>query len=141
RYSVARDSAHSATARAPRISVRRGHPRSRGEHDRRHLLQMTAAAQGGRAPFDVRSVGGSNDSMTVELFTMSIGETAIVEMLSQRAEAAGWDGITFVDSQNLVGDPFVAIALGAKVTDRLQFMTGVTNPANRHPAALATVAA
>ena len=58
-----------------------------------------------------------------------------------RAEAAGWDGITFTDSQNLVGDPFVAIALGAKVTERLQFMTGVTNPATRHPAALATVAA
>ena len=26
---------------------------------------------------------------------------------------AGWDGITFTDSQNLVGDPFVAVALAA----------------------------
>ncbi len=79
--------------------------------------------------------------MTVELFTMSIPETGLAEVLSERAEAAGWDGITFTDSQNLVGDPFVAIALGAKATERLQFMTGVTNPATRHPAALATVAA
>ncbi len=79
--------------------------------------------------------------MSVELFTMSIGEAGLAEVLSERAEAAGWDGITFVDSQNLVGDPFVAIALGAKVTERLQFMTGVTNAATRHPAALATVAA
>src|SRR6476469_9284260 len=79
--------------------------------------------------------------MTVELFTMSIPETGLAEVLSERAEAAGWDGITFTDSQNLVGDPFVAMALGARATERLQFMTGVTNPATRHPAALATVAA
>src|SRR4051812_48227885 len=76
-----------------------------------------------------------------ELYTMSIPETGLAEMLSRRAEEAGWDGITFTDSQNLVGDPFIAMALGAKVTERLQFMTGVTNPATRHPAALATVAA
>ncbi len=79
--------------------------------------------------------------MPVELFTMSIGEAGLAEVLSERAEAAGWDGITFVDSQNLVGDPFIAMALGAKATERLQFMTGVTNAATRHPAALATVAA
>ncbi len=72
---------------------------------------------------------------------MSIPETGLAEMLARRAEDAGWDGITFTDSQNLVGDPFVAIALGARATERLQFMTGVTNPATRHPAALATVAA
>ena len=34
-----------------------------------------------------------------------------------------------------------AMALGARVTDRLRFMTGVTNPATRHPAALATAIA
>lgn len=79
--------------------------------------------------------------MTLELFTMSIPEAGLAELLSERAEAAGWDGITFTDSQNLVGDPFIAIALGARATDRLQFMTGVTNAATRHPAALATVAA
>src|SRR5712691_8086308 len=33
------------------------------------------------------------------------------------------------------------MALGAKVTEHLQFMTGVTNPATRHPAALATAIA
>jgi 5,10-methylenetetrahydromethanopterin reductase len=49
--------------------------------------------------------------------------------------------LAYTDSQNLIGDPFVAIALGAQVTERLRFMTGVTNPATRHPAALATVAA
>ena len=79
--------------------------------------------------------------MTLELFTMSIPEPSLVELFSTRAEAEGWDGITFTDSQNLVGDPFIGIAIGARVTERLQFMTGVSNPATRHPAALATVAA
>jgi 5,10-methylenetetrahydromethanopterin reductase len=60
---------------------------------------------------------------------------------AQRAEALGWDGITFTDSQNLVGDPFVAVALAATATDRLRFATGVTNAYTRHPAALANVAA
>ena len=59
----------------------------------------------------------------------------------KRAEALGWDGITFTDSQNLVGDPFVAVALAADATERLRFATGVTNAYTRHPAALANVAA
>jgi 5,10-methylenetetrahydromethanopterin reductase len=49
--------------------------------------------------------------------------------------------VSLTDSQNLVGDPFIAMALGARVTERLQFMTGVTNPATRHPAVLATAIA
>ena len=72
---------------------------------------------------------------------MSIPETGHAERLARRAEDGGWDGLSLTDSQNLVGDPFVAMALGAKVTEHLQFMTGVTNPATRHPAALATAIA
>ena len=77
----------------------------------------------------------------VELWTVRIPETGTVEGVAARAEEAGWDGVAFTDSQNLIGDPFVAAALGAKVTDRLRFATGVTNVATRDPAALATVAA
>jgi 5,10-methylenetetrahydromethanopterin reductase len=40
-----------------------------------------------------------------------------------------------------VGDPFVGIALAARATSRLRFMTGVTNAATREPAVLATLAA
>ena len=79
--------------------------------------------------------------MALECFTMSIPEVSLVEMLVTRADEAGWDGITFTDSQNLVGDPFIAMAIGARVSERLQFMTGVSNPATRHPAALATAVA
>src|SRR4051795_11350768 len=77
----------------------------------------------------------------MELWTMRIPETGTAVIQAERAEAAGWDGITFTDSQNLVGDPFVAIALAAGATERLKFATGVTNAYTRHPAALANVSA
>lgn len=77
----------------------------------------------------------------MELWSMRTPEVGTVERQAARAEAAGWDGITFTDSQNLVGDPFVAVALAARATERLRFATGVSNVATRLPAALATVAA
>src|SRR5258708_38007915 len=76
-----------------------------------------------------------------ELWAMRIPEIGTVTAQAERAERLGWDGITFTDSQNLVGDPFVAVALAASVTERLRFATGVTNAFTRHPAALANVAA
>jgi 5,10-methylenetetrahydromethanopterin reductase len=77
----------------------------------------------------------------VELFTVRVPEVGLAEAFAQRAEASGWDGIGLTDSQNLVGDPFIAMTLGARATERLRFMTSVTNPATRHPAALATAIA
>jgi 5,10-methylenetetrahydromethanopterin reductase len=77
----------------------------------------------------------------MELWATRIPETGTVIGQAERAERAGWDGITFTDSQNLVGDPFVAVALAAGATERLRFATGVTNAHTRHPAALANVAA
>jgi 5,10-methylenetetrahydromethanopterin reductase len=77
----------------------------------------------------------------MELWTMRIPEIGTVTAQAERAERLGWDGITFTDSQNLVGDPFVAVALAATVTQRLRFATGVTNAFTRHPAALANIAA
>jgi 5,10-methylenetetrahydromethanopterin reductase len=71
---------------------------------------------------------------------MRIPEIGTVVAQAQRAESLGWDGITFTDSQNLVGDPFVGVALAAAATEQLQFATGVTNAFTRHPAALANVA-
>jgi 5,10-methylenetetrahydromethanopterin reductase len=72
---------------------------------------------------------------------MRVPEPGTVVAQAQAAERAGWDGVTFTDSQNLCGDPFVAIALAAQETETLRFATGVTNAYTRHPAALAAVAA
>jgi 5,10-methylenetetrahydromethanopterin reductase len=76
----------------------------------------------------------------MELWTMGIGEIGTAVYQAERAERDGWDGLTFVDSQNLVGDPFIAVTQAAAATDRIKFATGVTNAFTRHPAALANVA-
>src|ERR1700681_2881506 len=76
----------------------------------------------------------------MELWAMRIPEIGTVTAQAERAERLGWDGITFTDSQNLTGDPFIAVALAAAAVDRLRFATGVTNAYTRHTGALASVA-
>ncbi len=76
----------------------------------------------------------------MELWATRTPEVRTVEQQAASAERNGWDGITFTDSQNLVGDPFVAVALAARATERLQFATAVSNTATRVPAALAGTA-
>jgi 5,10-methylenetetrahydromethanopterin reductase len=59
------------------------------------------------------------------------------------AEAQGWDGITCGESQNLTGDPFVAMGVAAQSTKTIKMATSVAITATRHPAttacAIATV--
>ena len=55
-----------------------------------------------------------------------------------RIEEEGFDGISFVDSQNLSGDVYVAMATAAVATETLELSTGVTNPVTRHPAVTAS---
>jgi 5,10-methylenetetrahydromethanopterin reductase len=57
---------------------------------------------------------------------------------AKRAEAAGWDGIMVVDSQNLSGDSYVALTAMALATKGIEIGTGVTNPVTRHPAVTAS---
>ena len=81
----------------------------------------------------------------LEVWTNGAGMPAAFVRRAQRAEAAGFDGITIVDSQNLSGDCYVALAMAAAATTRIRLGTGVTNPFTRHPAvtagAIATVQA
>src|SRR5687768_13148416 len=79
--------------------------------------------------------------MAVELWTTGIAHASIAPAAAARAEADGWDGMLVVDSQNLSGDPFVALGLAARETSTLRLGTGVTNPATRHPAAMAAAVA
>jgi 5,10-methylenetetrahydromethanopterin reductase len=59
---------------------------------------------------------------------------------AQRAEAAGWDGVCVVDSQNLAPDCYVALTLAAAGTERVGLGTGVTNSVTRHAAVTAAAA-
>ena len=79
--------------------------------------------------------------MGVEVWTMGVGLPGLTTMQAERAEAVGFDGLLLVDSQNLAGDPYVSLALAAKVTDKLKLGTGVTNPVTRHAAATASAIA
>src|SRR3954447_8108801 len=77
----------------------------------------------------------------VELWTMGAGVPRHSAAIAERAEARGWDGMLMVDSQNLVGDCFIGLALAAHATSKLKLGTGVTNPWTRHPAVTASAIA
>ncbi len=74
---------------------------------------------------------------TVEVWTGGAGVPGQSARQAEAAERNGFGGITFVDSQNLAGDCYVALALAARATSRLKLGTGVTNPFTRHPAVTA----
>jgi hypothetical protein len=48
--------------------------------------------------------------------------------LAVQAERWGFDGLLLADSENLVGDPYVELALASRSTERLRLGPGVTNP-------------
>ena len=77
----------------------------------------------------------------IEFWTSGVAMPTSSVRQARRAEDEGWDGIGFVDSQNLAGDPFIGMALAAHSTSTIRLATAVTNPITRLPAALATVAA
>ena len=77
----------------------------------------------------------------MELWTLGVASPRSVAGAAARAEEAGWDGFAVVDSQNLSGDCYVALAVAAGATDRILLGTGVTNPVTRHPAVAASAIA
>jgi 5,10-methylenetetrahydromethanopterin reductase len=77
----------------------------------------------------------------MEVWTLGVGLPGMAARHAVRAEQAGWDGLAVVDSQNLSGDVYVALALAAQVTTSLRLATGVTNPFTRHPAVTASAIA
>ncbi len=77
----------------------------------------------------------------VDVWTTGVSLPRLATRLAQRAEADGFDGMVVVDSQNLAGDCYVALAMAARDTTRLKLGTGVTNPFTRHPAVTASAIA
>ena len=55
--------------------------------------------------------------MTMELWRHTVSSPRRTMRVAADAEEAGWDGLCVVDSQNLSGDPFVALALAATTTE------------------------
>ncbi len=52
----------------------------------------------------------------MELWTLTHSHPRNAMSVAQRAEAAGWDGMLVVDSQNLAADSYVALGMAASVT-------------------------
>ena len=77
----------------------------------------------------------------MQLWTTGVASARGAARTAQEIEAAGWDGMLVVDSQNLSGDPYVSLALAATVTTRIGLGPGVTNSVTRHAAASATAIA
>ncbi len=74
----------------------------------------------------------------IEFWTTGAGVPRAGWRRAVEAERQGYDGIVFVDSQNLSGDPYVAMGIAATQTETLCLGTGVTNPFTRHPAVTAS---
>lgn len=77
----------------------------------------------------------------MQFWTLTTSSPTRAAAASQRAEAAGWDGVLVVDSQNLSGDSYVALTAMALATEKVGLGTGVTNPVTRHPAVTASAIA
>lgn len=74
----------------------------------------------------------------MEIWTSSRSLPGNAGGVAKQAEDEGWSGMTFTDSQNLSGDPYVALTVAALATTQLKVATGVTNPWTRHPAVTAS---
>jgi 5,10-methylenetetrahydromethanopterin reductase len=70
----------------------------------------------------------------VQWWTVRLVVPGVTSRWARRAEAEGWDGIAFGDSQNLAADTYVELALAAAATTTVSLGTAVTNPVTRHPA-------
>jgi 5,10-methylenetetrahydromethanopterin reductase len=74
----------------------------------------------------------------MQLWMTTVASARAAARQAAEIEAAGWDGMLVVDSQNLSGDPYVCLALAAAATTRLGLGTGVTNSVTRLAAATAS---
>ncbi|MSP01085.1 MAG: LLM class flavin-dependent oxidoreductase [Acetobacteraceae bacterium] len=68
----------------------------------------------------------------MELWTTGVASPRASARAARQLEDAGWAGFQVVDSQNLSGDPYVALAMAATATSTLGLATGVTNTVTRH---------
>ncbi|HTR88209.1 MAG TPA: LLM class flavin-dependent oxidoreductase [Reyranella sp.] len=74
----------------------------------------------------------------MQLWNTTVASARGAMRQARELEAAGWDGMLVVDSQNLSGDPYVSLALAATVTKTLGLGTGVTNSVTREAAVTAS---
>ena len=77
----------------------------------------------------------------LEIWTHAPASPRGIMKLAADLEQKGWDGIGVVDSQNLSGDPYVALAMAATVTESIGLGISVTNSVTRLAAVTASAIA
>ncbi|HET6810747.1 MAG TPA: LLM class flavin-dependent oxidoreductase [Acidimicrobiales bacterium] len=77
----------------------------------------------------------------VELWITSVHVPGQAAAMARRAEADGFDGIGFGDTQNLAADPYIGLVLAAQATTSLRLGIRVANPVTRDAAAVAAAIA
>lgn len=73
----------------------------------------------------------------MEIWASAAASPRGIRHVAAYLEEAGWDGLVVVDSQNLSGDSYVALAVAATVTQNIGLATGVTNSITRQAAVTA----
>lgn len=81
------------------------------------------------------------EALMTEFWQLTFPVPGRSEAVAKAAEAAGWDGLAFADTQCLSGDIYSAMCLAAKATERLRVGSAVTNPVTRHAAVTASAIA
>jgi 5,10-methylenetetrahydromethanopterin reductase len=74
----------------------------------------------------------------VRLWTIATTLAADIAGEARLLEQAGWDGMFVPDTQCVLGDVYVALAVAAGATSAIGLGTGVTNPVTRHAAVTAS---
>jgi 5,10-methylenetetrahydromethanopterin reductase len=77
----------------------------------------------------------------VELWITSVHVPGQAVSMARRAEADGFDGLGFGDTQNLAADPYIGLVLAAQATTSLRLGVRVANPVTRDAAAVAAAIA
>ena len=78
---------------------------------------------------------------TLEFWRVGQTTPRAIAVDAPELERAGWDGMVIGDSQCMIGDAYVALAIAAQATSTISIGVGVTNPVSRHPAATASAIA
>ena len=76
----------------------------------------------------------------IEVWLQTVSSPRRSARAGAEAEEAGWDGLCVVDSQNLSGDAFVALAMAATTTEPIGLATAVGNSVTRAAAVNASAA-
>jgi 5,10-methylenetetrahydromethanopterin reductase len=79
-----------------------------------------------------------NTTVDLQFWTHARTLPRMVGPAVRQAESEGWTGVTLGDSQNMSGDPYVALGTAIASSTTIRMSTGVTNPLTRHPVVTAS---